>query len=48
MMGVEKGSKKGVDVHNLNNALHGHLPDGYKVKANVLILHNDIKMYYYF
>lgn len=31
-MGVEKGSEKGVYVRDLDNALLGHLKEGYKVK----------------
>ncbi|XP_058273968.1 interferon-induced protein 44-like [Hemibagrus wyckioides] len=41
MMGVEKGSKKGVDVHDLNNALLGHLPDGYKFNQHSCMSTDD-------
>ncbi|KAK3520360.1 hypothetical protein QTP70_023837, partial [Hemibagrus guttatus] len=41
-MGVEKGYDKGVDERDMNNALHGHLPDGHELKFT-LLSKSDIK-----
>ncbi|XP_060748997.1 interferon-induced protein 44-like [Tachysurus vachellii] len=40
-MGVEKGSKKGVDVRDLNNALQGHLTEGYQFNQHCCITTDD-------
>ncbi|XP_027027511.1 interferon-induced protein 44-like [Tachysurus fulvidraco] len=40
-MGVEKGSEKGVDVRDLNNALLGHLKEGYKFNQHSCITTDD-------
>lgn len=37
-MGLEIGVKDGVHPDDMNNALRGHLPNGYKVKTKHLNL----------